>query len=243
MAVGAVLDNEVTANGVFMRIVVDRSHRGRGRGRAMAAAIEPLLVERAPDVIECVVADDDDSSRAWAERRGFRLYNHMIRSRLDLTAFDAAAHRHAVDRGQAGGIRFTPPDDPERLYELYARLVVDTPDNLDAPGREHFRRMVEDREGAFVLVAGDGPVWAGLAIATPSGDDGAFNDFTGVLPEHRGRGIATALKVLVSDELARRGRRWVMTMNNARNGAMLAVNGSLGYRREAGRMFLRRTGK
>src|SRR5262245_16725786 len=58
VAVAVALDSEVAANGVYARIVVDRAHRGRGCGRVMAAAIDALLVERAPDEVECVVADD-----------------------------------------------------------------------------------------------------------------------------------------------------------------------------------------
>jgi GNAT superfamily N-acetyltransferase len=240
VAAATLTDNQWAANAVNVRIVVDAAHRGSGCGRAMVAAVDALLAERAPDEMEVVVADDDESSRAWVERRGFRLYNHMIRSRLDLAEFEAGEHRQAVDRAEAAGIQFDAPDDLDRLYALYARLVVDTPDRLEARSREQFRRGLEERTGGVVLVASDGEVWTGLAIAAPSGDDGAFNEFTGVLPEHRGRGIATALKILVSEELVRQGRRWVQTMNNALNGPMLAVNRSLGYRPEAGRLFLRR---
>src|SRR5215472_8343061 len=41
--------------------------------------------------------------------------------------------------------------------------------------------------------------------------DALSNDFTGVSPGHRGRDVARALKVLVSEELVARGTGWVET--------------------------------
>ena len=72
-AVAAVLDSNMAANGVVVRIVVDARLRGRGHGRAMAATVDALLAGRVrePDEIEVPVRDDDPISRAWAERRGF----------------------------------------------------------------------------------------------------------------------------------------------------------------------------
>lgn len=74
VAIGAMLDNEVVAGGVVARLVVDPAHRGGGHGRAMAEALEALVVERAPAMIDVRLRDDDGASRAWAERRGFRVH-------------------------------------------------------------------------------------------------------------------------------------------------------------------------
>jgi len=242
VAIGVVLDNDLVANGVMARLVVDAAHRGRGHGAALAAALEALLPERdRPSAIFSVrVSDDDGVSRAWAERRGFRLHSHGIRSRLDLAAFDAGAHRAVVDRALAAGYRFEPPDDDDRLYDLYAVLIQDVPDDFDPPSREAFDRQSRLQRDVVRLVATHGSDWAGLALLSPAGADGAWNAFTGVLPEHRGHGVATALKVLAADEARRAGRDWIETMNHAHNAAMLAVNRSLGYRRVAGNLFMQR---
>jgi GNAT superfamily N-acetyltransferase len=242
-AVGLVVDNDMATNAIVARVVVDAGHRRRGHGRAMAAAIEALVTERvpAPEAMDVRVRDDDPDSRAWAERRGFRLHNHAIGSRLDLASFDAGENRHAVARAEAAGLRFETPDDGGRLYELYARLLPDAPDRLEPPSRDWFDRRRAEHPDAIHLVAVDaGGTWVGLAIASSAEDGGAWNDFTGVAPEHRGRGIARALKVLVAEELAARGRRWVETTNNALNEPMLAVNRALGYRPVEGMLFLRR---
>jgi GNAT superfamily N-acetyltransferase len=243
VAVGSLLDNDMAANGVWGRVVVDAELRGRGHGRAMAAAVEALIAERVPvpETMDVRVADDDPDSRAWAERRGFRPHNHSIRSRLDLAAFDGPEHRSAVERMEAAGVRLETPDDWERLYDLYAALLRDAPDGLEPPSREWFHRLRQEHPDALHLVAVDAAgTWVGLAIVSMAADGGAWNDFTGVAPERRGHGIARALKVRMREELAARGCRWVETTNNALNAPMLAVNRALGYRPVEGLLMLRR---
>jgi GNAT superfamily N-acetyltransferase len=240
VAAAAVHDYEMVPDAVVARLVVDAPHRGQGHGTTMAAAVEALLAERDPAEVEVRTLDDDPVSRAWTERRGFRVQRHMIRSHLDLDAFDAEAHRAAVERAEATGIRFETPQDLDRLHALCVRLVPDTPDGLQAPSRDHFQRQQDGGADVVRLVARDGPTWAGVALAAGVGPEGAWNQFTGVLPEHRGRGIARALKVLVIEEVARRGRRWVEAVNHSGNAPMLAVNRALGYRPVAGNLYLRR---
>jgi GNAT superfamily N-acetyltransferase len=240
VAVGVLLDFE-TRNAINARLVVDVAHRGRGHGRRMAAALDELIAERAPTYVDARVSDGDQSSRSWAQRRGFRLHDHAIRSRLDLRTYDALLHHNALTRAEAAGLRFEVATEMDRLYDLYTRLVVDGPNQDEPPDRDTFRRHVESRSDGIALVALHGSKWIGTAIVTRQEPDGAWNEFTGVLPEHRGAGIATALKVLATNEAAGRGWAWIETINDARNAPMLAVNRALGYRPIAGTLFLRRT--
>lgn len=242
VANGALMDSDLHANGIMARLVVDAAHRRRGHGAALAAALEALLRERdrPPAVVSVRLGDDDDVSRAWAERRGFHVHSHGIRSRLDLATFDAAAHRAVVDRALAAGYRFEPPDDDDRLYDLYAALVRDVPDDFDPPSREAFDRQTRLQRDVARLVATHASGWAGVALLSPAGADGAWNAFTGVRSEHRGHGVATALKVLTADQARRAGRAWIETFNHAHNAAMLAVNRALGYRRVAGNLVMQR---
>ena len=240
IAVGVLLDFEI-GNAINARLVVDVAHRGRGHGRTMCAALDDLIAERAPTHVDARVSDGDESSRSWAERRGFRLHNHSIRSRLDLWAYDPLVRGNAVTRAEAAGLRFEMATDMDHLYELYARLVVDEPDQDEPPDRDTFRRHIEARSDVIALVALHGSEWVGTAIVVPQGPDGAWNEFTGVLPDRRGAGIATALKVLVTNEAVGQGWAWIETINDAENAPMLAVNRALGYRPVAGTLFLRRT--
>ena len=58
----------------------------------------------------------------------------------------------------------------------------------------------------------------------------AWNDMTGTLPAHRGRGLARLLKLVQAEWLAARGVTRVVTENDETNRAMLAVNERLGFR-------------
>jgi GNAT superfamily N-acetyltransferase len=145
-----------------------------------------------------------------------------------------------VENAEAAGVRFETPDDQDRFYDLYSRLLTDAPDNLQPPSREYFRKRLGPETGALGLVAVDGDVWSGFTVLEAREPDGAWNAMTGVLPEYRGRGLARALKVLAAIEARRRGWRWIGTTNNARNAPMLAVNQVLGYQRTAGIVRLRK---
>ena len=53
--------------------------------------------------------------------------------------------------------------------------------------------------------------------------------FTGTLPEYRGRGIATALKVRAGALAHSLGIRLLVTANRVENAPILAVNRALGF--------------
>jgi GNAT superfamily N-acetyltransferase len=240
VAVAAVFDHPFDTDSLVVRLHVERARRRRGHGGAMAAAVAEAVAERRPAAVEARVRDDLPESQAWAERRGFEPYDHAFQSRLDLQSFDPGPHQAVVESADAAGIRFVTPDDQDRLYDLYSRLLVDAPDHLQPPTREYFRQRLGPERGALALVAVDGDVWVGLTLLEAREPDGAWNAMTGVLPEHRGKGLARALKVLVAGEARRRGLRWIGTTNNARNGPMLAVNQALGYQRLVGIVRLRK---
>lgn len=242
VAVAMVHDTEMVAgDGVAARVIVDRQHRRSGAGAAMAAAVERLLAERAPAAVITQVDDDDRASRDWAERRGFRAAFRMIRSRLDLTAFDPAPHRADLDRAEAAGLRVEVPGDRDRLHALYSTLLRDVPEAVEPIARDAFDRQL-DEPGVVVLVLADGQSWVAQAAVRPIGDDGAWNAFTGVLPAYRGRGLARAIKVAAAIEAARAGRHWIETSNHDVNAPMLAVNRALGYRPVTTTLFMRRPG-
>ena len=243
VAVAGVAGDDFAQDSVSAWITTDTAHRRRGHGTAMMAAVDEVIAEHRPAEVRTGVRDDDPESRAWAERRGFVLFDHTFRSRLDLATFDPSPHRGAVERAEAAGLRFTqfgPDDDPDRVYELFVRLVGDVPDQLEPPDRAYFQREVVEREGAITVVAYDGEAPAGLAVLIPLDAAEYLNALTGVALEHRGHGLARALKVVSGEAARQAGRRHLVTNNNARNAPMLAVNDALGYRREAGFHHLRR---
>src|SRR5437660_4218784 len=243
VAVASVADDEFVTNCVSAFVATGPGHRRRGHGRAMLAAVEEVVAERRPAEVRTATRDDDGESRAWAERRGFAVFDHTFRSRVDLDAFDPAPHRGAVERAEASGLRFHrfgAADDPELLFDLFVRLFRDVPDQTEPPDRSYFQREVADLEGMISVLAYDGDTPVGLATLLPLQAGEYLNALTGVLPEYRGRGLARALKVVSGEAVRETGRRYVVTNNNARNAPMLAVNDALGFVRQVGLLHLRR---
>lgn len=240
VAAGSITESAMLPNAVQARLTVDIGHRGQGLGRAMAAAIQSIIGERRYEWIETRVVDHDGASRAWAERRGFVVVDHGIRSRLTPDAFEYQQHRARIEAARDHGFVFEAADDGDRLYALYARLVDDVPDSLSAPDRAYFRRQVLEKPGALNLIARRGDEWAGLTLLTPVDADGAWVAFTGVLRQFRRRGLALSLKAVALDEAFRAGRRWIDTNNNALNAGILAVNNRLGFERLVGLLTMRK---
>ncbi len=221
-------------------VKVDRALRRRGYGRALAAALEEPVRRHVREGVEGWVREGDLGSRAFADRLGFREHDVRFESVLELEGFQQAAQPPA-------GIRILTltelgPDAWRQLHELYARLIVMAPDQVPAPSWEDFERQFvgdPDSPAESQLVALDGERWVGLAVHRRR-DDEVFNAFTGVDPEHRGRGLAKALKVAGIERARAAGASRMRTYNHSLNAPMLAVNQSLGYRRLPGLVILRR---
>jgi RimJ/RimL family protein N-acetyltransferase len=89
-------------------------------------------------------------------------------------------------------------------------------------------------EGYFI--AKDGPKYVGMSdVHRIDTEPGVLQqDDTGVIREYRGRGIATALKLKITEFGQRNGYRMIKTWNDSVNAAMLAVNVKLGFKRQVG---------
>ena len=132
VVIASVADEDMAEDGVSTWVVTHAGHQ--------------------PSEVRTAVRDDDPESRAWAERRGFTLFDHAFRSRLDLDAVDPAPHRRAFERAEAARLRFArfgPDDDPDRLFELFVRLLLDVPDQVQAPDRAYLQREVAETDGGL----------------------------------------------------------------------------------------------
>ena len=61
------------------------------------------------------------------------------------------------------------------------------------------------------------------------GENAAENDYTGVLPSHRNRGIAAVLKGKAIRWAQQHGVEWFYTSSSVENGPMIAIQERLGY--------------
>jgi GNAT superfamily N-acetyltransferase len=226
--------------------LVDPTQRRVGVGAALYDHAQQLAVAHGATSFGSEVRDDDPASLQFAERRGFRIEGHTFESTLDLTTFDTHRFEGTIESAKAAGIRFFTMADlgdteeaKHKLYDLNRRTALDNP-SADGtfPPFEEFQQFVFGaswyRADGQILAA-DGERWIGIAaVAYYPERNSAYNAFTGVERDYRGRGLARALKLLAIQFAQRYGADYIRTNNDSQNAPMLAINSKLGYRPEPG---------
>lgn len=216
----------------FARIAVHPDHRGTGIGSALWDAVAAHLDEIGVTRL-ATQSRDDDASRRFCEKRGMRA--------------DSATELLAVEPGSPA-----PPPPPAGVElrawstvvgadDLHALFRVDHEAFQDEPGPFDtnamtfkqwldltFRHPEFDTEISTIALVDGAPI--GLSALYVDRDAGrAKNGGTGVLREHRGRGIATLMKRRSLALAAEMGITRILTENDEANAAMLAINRKLGY--------------
>lgn len=223
-------------------IIVHPDWQRQGIGTSL---LNHLLSELAP--FEPILL----SAHAQEGRMGgpeFLRKNHFIEvmrdweSRLNLSEFDPNKNLDVLKKVEAQGITLKSlaelADDPDRDRKLFAmdwQIVLDIPttDVRTKPTFEFFRKRELDSpdflpEGWFVALDGDRYVGESVIQRSPANGD-LYVGTTGVLPEYRRRGIATALKLLATTFAKNYSSGELKTWNAQSNRAMLSINESMGF--------------
>lgn len=242
------LDRETwtTPGHFYAKVIVAPQERGHGLGSRMyAAALEAACAHGATH-LESRVREGDQASLQFAERRGFKIEHHTFESTLDLTSFNEHRFDDLMARLSGQGFRFFSlaeaglnEENKRKLYEVNRASGLDNPGN-DGVFPDYYAFSKNVFEASWFradtqILAAQGEQWVGLAaIGIYPVDNHAYNAFTGILREYRGRGLAQALKLQTILLAKREGVRYVRTHNDSNNAPMLAVNRKLGYRPEPG---------
>jgi GNAT superfamily N-acetyltransferase len=223
---------------------VPPAHRGSGVGFALYRELAGWLIERGCVTLETTVAEDDEESLRWADRRGFREVGRSSRLVLDLTTIEAPA----VDP-PAGVEIVTWAERPElgpQLYEVAREAYPDIPGEEGTPMDPYETWLSKDMDGesdrpeaTFIAIA-DGEVVAYAKLSLSSAPDArvAHHDITGVRRAFRGRGIASALKRAEIAWAKKAGYERLQTANEVRNEPIRRLNERYGYRIEPGVVVL-----
>ncbi len=226
---------------------VDPEWRGRGVGRALFARLEPYAWQQGARRLWTDCREDHADAIRFLTAAGYRSYGIRFEQALDLTTFDPEPHNNVFARVAAEGYtlttyaaeRETRPDAERALYELFRTSLLDVPLPGDAVMEEPFELWRKDLESptsdpAFIFLAKRGDELAGMTEASLPREGPASTRITGVLREHRGKGIALALKVMSLKALQARGYAETRTQNDTLNPTILHLNEKLGYRRLPG---------
>ena len=251
---GAIVGTAVIAVGMmprpdgaqFIGLSVFKAHRGKGIGSALVNALEAEAKRRGVARVLAGASAGRPFALEFAQKRGYREIGRRIMSYRELASYEPARWDEAMERAAKAGIVLRTfaeltegksAAEQERfwraLWEAEGPMWDDIPFSSPTPHwpYDKFRKlMVENPQirRDLSLVAYHGDTIAGYTSTGQSDEDG-HTYMTGVAREHRGKGIAMALKV---DALARAksaGLRAMKTTNDEPNKAMRGVNIKLGY--------------
>ncbi|MCB0128831.1 MAG: GNAT family N-acetyltransferase, partial [Caldilineaceae bacterium] len=176
-------------------------------------------------------------------QRGFAETGRELYSELDLTTFHPQRFAAVDERMAQQGITIvaypelaaTDPLCHRKCYALQGESMTGMPAGGERT-RQSFEQYVQQifENAAFIpatfFVALDQGRYVGLSNLTNENDDPIrlTTDYTGVLPSHRRRGIATALKVRCLQYAKANGAKTIVTSNDATN-PMYQLNRALGF--------------
>jgi GNAT superfamily N-acetyltransferase len=226
-------------------VAVLPGHRGGRHGDRLLAAIESWAKERGSTHLEGGIAEDDDTTIAWAAARGFEEVGRNSRLVLDLTAIEPPAVEPPP------GIEIVSwaerPELAHGLWEVAREAGPDVPGEEDTDvgpfeaWLDRDMRGIGDRpEAVFVALEGEEVLGYAKLSLNPERTDRAFHDLTGVRRAHRGRGIARALKAQQIAWAKANGYGSLQTSNEVRNEPIRRLNERHGYVLEPGTVIVRR---
>src|ERR1700687_1480070 len=221
-------------------------HRRRGIGTALLAALEDEARRREVPKLLGGAHEGGKFALDGARAHAYRQIGRRIASYIELANFEPARFSGALEKARGAGIKimsFAERIDSRdaaaqeqwwrALYEAEAPMWADIPFATPTPHWPYDRFYEAATSGQQImdlsLVAYAGDSIAGFTTTGKSKDKDGWTWMTGTAREHRGKGIARALKVEMLTRAQRKGLRAIGTTNDEPNTSMRGINAKLGY--------------
>jgi mycothiol synthase len=228
-----------------MGLMVHADWRKQGIGGGLLNAILAALQSMPAATLQARAWDDQTDSLRFLSRRGFVETNRMVELQLNLNEADLTPLAELPHNLAAQGIEFTTlrqegQDNQfwKKLTDLQRAAVIGWPDPdpdgaVTIPTEDEVRRMFDSLQttpDTFFLAKADG-VFLGYTALGPDHrvPEAIGTGPTAVRPEYRGRGVATALKVLALTHAQQ--QNWRTAVTRSASPAMIHVNEKLGFQR------------
>jgi len=228
--------------------------RRKGIGTLWLRWVRHRMVEAGRDRLRTNAPDPD--TRGFVEHVGFRRISSDGGGRLAVASIDRermARWEAELERRAPGvNLELHPDNLHGRAFDEFVAIRDRFPDVGETPGtKPDWRKLIERLRGKdglchtmFAREAGGRVVGVTQVYWRPDSAEHVIQEFTGVLPEMRGRGIAKALKAAMLRHVAKRHpeAKEVGTTNDTANAPVLSINERMGFRRvvEVGRFEITR---
>lgn len=231
----------------WINLTVHPEWRRRGIGTELLRRCEDLARRHSFSVALTGTDERRERSMRFLTAAGYTEAERDWQSTLDLTTWDRTswqpAKQRMLDEGievksvaqlDSEGVEWLEP-----LYELYMEAEQDIPSVIEITRIpfEEFEALVISSHRAIpdaYLVAIDDGEFVGLTQPerVANRPTAIAQELTATARGHRGRGIATGLKVMALEWAQDHGYEQVRTFNALSNAPMLAVNTKLGFTRQ-----------
>jgi GNAT superfamily N-acetyltransferase len=219
------------------------AYRRQGLGTRLAEDVERFAATNDVRWVEAEVRESDlPVSLPFIRQRGYvelERYRTSVQAPLTVDLRGLTGLRNRLE-GEGIEIVAFPAIDSTRardeLYRLTVQIWRDMPHEAhvdwEDPSPQAFDRTIFERPSVLLdgfFVAREGEHIVGLSYLVRRPDGTAEVGDTGVQRDYRRRGIARALKMMVTRYATEHGIERVHTDNRADNTAMLAINRELGF--------------
>lgn len=226
---------------VDVQIIVMPEFRRRGIGTTVAHWLADRAHEMEAKVLQVMTRDSDEESIRYVHSFGAVFDMSLFDLELDLASFDFAPFGSLITGLEDSGYRFFALGsvfEEETAKRAFHDVVTST--DRDVPGEEDdeprsYEEFAETTytsywfwPGGTTIAEKDG-AWVGYSMVGPMVEGSVTSLGTGVRREHRGKGLATALKALSLNAAKLAGYPMARTENATTNIGMLRVNERFGY--------------
>ena len=236
-----------------IHVAVPPAKRGMGVGTFLLEHLETLAKRDNPKAIYAWGRGHDrEFVVKWAQDRGYVVARERTEGVLDPAQFDAGKFQADLERVRLAGIEIRTAWDSEvdpyltGMYRVSVETFRDVPFRSEGtPDTSYETWLKEIKESScqklFAIALHDGEVvgYTNLWMPQMEGQSAGI-EYTGVLKEYRGKGIAFAVKVVATIEGAEAGAKQIRTNNDPDNPAILHLNQRMGFRAVPGPVIFKK---
>ncbi len=231
----------------FIHALIHPDYQGEGYGKRFYQHILDRLEEYDTEKLEAHAREDKERAVRFLEDRGFERTMKMWEAELKVDEFDFEEYEGLKEKLEGEGIVLKSlkeiehdEENKRKLYELHEDVMEDVPlpDGYTSTDYDRFIDKLFNHpryfpEGYILAVKED--EFVGMSTHWFKEKENSLSTgLTDVRRDHRGRGIATAMKTKAIEVAEEENIDKIKTMNETRNEDILHINEKMGFEKKPG---------